>query len=79
METVNTILSIVQVIIALAVIVLILLQQSKHSGMSGVIGGGAETFFGKNKASGLDATLNRLTIVLSIVLCLLTLILNIVK
>ena len=79
MEILNTILSIVQVVLAVGVIVLILLQQSKRAGLSGAIGGGSETFFGKNKAGSLDAKLNRFTVIGTIVLCVLTLVLNIVK
>lgn len=79
METLNTIFSIVQVILAIAVTALILMQQGKRAGLSGAIGGGAETFFGKNKASAMDAKLNKITVVLVIILCVLTLVLNIVK
>jgi len=79
METLNTIFSIVQVILAVIVTVLILMQQGKRAGLSGAIGGGAETFFGKNKASAMDAKLNKLTVIFVIVLCVLTLVLNIVK
>lgn len=79
METLNIILSIVQVILAIGVVALILFQQSKRSGLSGVIGGGAETFFGKNKANGIDAKLNKYTVIAAIALCVVTLLLNIVK
>jgi preprotein translocase subunit SecG len=79
METLNTILSIIQVILAVGVTILILMQQGKRAGLSGAIGGGAETFFGKNKASSMDAKLNRITVVLAVVLCVTTLLLNIIK
>ena len=79
METLNTILSVIQVILAVGVTILILMQQGKRAGLSGAIGGGAETFFGKNKASSMDAKLNRITVVLAVVLCVTTLLLNIVK
>ena len=55
------------------------MQQGKRAGLSGAIGGGAETFFGKNKASSMDAKLNRITVVLAVVLCVTTLLLNIIK
>ncbi len=79
METLNTILTIIQVILALGVTALILMQQGKRAGLSGAIGGGAETFFGKNKANSMDAKLNKITIVLAIILCVTTLLLNIIK
>ena len=78
METLNLIISIVQVVLAIAVIFLVLLQQGKRAGPSGAISGGAETFFGKNKASSMDALLSRLTIILSILLGISTLALNLV-
>ena len=78
METLNLIISIVQVVLAIAVIFLVLLQQGKRTGLSGAISGGAETFFGKNKASSMDALLSRLTIILSILLGISTLALNLV-
>ena len=59
-------------------IVIILLQSAKSSGMSGTIAGGAETFFGKNKGRTIDAMLSKYTtfaaiafIVISVVLYLL--------
>lgn len=79
METLNTILSIIQVILAIGVILLIVFQQSKRSGLSGAIGGGSETFLGKNKSSRLDAKLNKYTVIVTVVLCVVTLLLNIVK
>ncbi|HHV97674.1 MAG TPA: preprotein translocase subunit SecG [Clostridiaceae bacterium] len=59
-------------------IVIVLLQSAKSSGMSGTIAGGAETFFGKNKGRTIDAMLSKYTtfaaiafIVISVVLYLL--------
>ena len=54
----------VLIVLSLAIIILILLQQSKSQGLSGAIAGGAETFFGKNKGRTLDAKLNKITKVL---------------
>lgn len=78
MEALNIIISIVQVILALAVTALVLMQQGKRAGLSGAISGGAETFFGKNKASSMDALLNKLTIILSILLVITTIALNLI-
>ncbi len=65
------------VIIILAAVVLtaaVLLQSSKNDRLSGVIAGGAETFFGKSKGKDADKKLNRLTIILSIVFVVLILV-----
>lgn len=57
------------VIIILAAVVLtaaVLLQSSKNDRLSGVIAGGADTFFGKSKGKDADKKLNRLTIILAV-------------
>ena len=79
METLNLIISIVQVVLAVAVIALVLLQQGKRACLSGAISGGAETFFGKNKASSMDTMLSRLTIIISVLLVVSTFALNFVR
>lgn len=59
-------LTVVHVILALILIAVVLLQSSKNAGLSGSISGGAETFFGKNKARTLDGMLSRATTVVAI-------------
>ena len=67
-----TVLTVLQVIIALVLIVTVLLQSSKSAGMSGQIAAGAETFFGKKKS--LDEKLSRLSAVFGALFLLITLI-----
>ena len=55
-----TILSIVQVIACLFLIVTILLQKAPSQGLSGAVSGQQETFFGSNKATGIEAILANL-------------------
>ena len=62
-----TFLSIVQVIACVFLIVTILLQKAPSQGMSGAITGGQETFFGSNKATGIEALLANLTKIFAIV------------
>ena len=54
MEVVRIILSVILGLDCLALIVLVLMQQGKTAGLSGAIAGGAETFFGKKKASSYE-------------------------
>ena len=54
MNVIRIILSIILGIDCLALIVLVLMQQGKAAGLSGAIAGGAETFFGKKKASSME-------------------------
>ena len=51
---------IVLMIVALVMIVTVLLQSSERSGL-GAVSGAAETFFGKNKAKGMEAKLALIT------------------
>lgn len=69
----HTLLITLLVIVSIALIVVVVLQSSKTTGLSGAISGGAETLFGKQKARGIDLVLHRLTVVLSIFFFVLTL------
>ena len=62
----QNILNVIHILISISIVVLVLSQQGKQPGMSGAIAGGAETFFGKNKARTVDAILKRITAGLAI-------------
>ncbi len=64
-------------VLALGIIVTILLQSGKSAGLSGVIAGGAESFFGKKK--GMDQLLGKLAAVFAIGFLVTSLLLSIVK
>ena len=61
MELAITIVSIVHILLSIALICLILLQSGKAAGLSGAIGGAADSFFGKNKGRTMDAMFSRFT------------------
>lgn len=66
-------------ILGIALIVIIMMQQSIRKGLSGAISGGAsETFYGKNKRKSKAKVLNRVTAALSTVFAVLVLSLYIV-
>ena len=65
---------IILIIAAIFLIVAVLLQHGKSHNLSGTIAGGAETFFGKTKASTLDEKLSKLTTIVAIVFCVLVLV-----
>ncbi len=77
MSTAALILSIVQALVCIFLIAVVLLQSGKSAGLSGAISGGAETFFGKNKARSMDAKLSRATMIACLVFVVITLVLNI--
>ncbi len=68
--------SILQLITDIFLIVVILFQSGKRSGLSGAIAGGADTFMSRNKAKTWDAKLAKMTKWVAIVFVLLTLVLN---
>ena len=49
------------ILVSLAIIAVVLLQQGRRAGISGAISGGADTFLSKSKARTADAKLSRLT------------------
>lgn len=55
---------------SLILIASVLLQEGKSAGMSGTVAGGAESLFGKHKAKGLQALLQKITVISSIVFML---------
>ena len=77
MEVLHTILTIVQVILAVGLVVIVTLQSGKSAGLSGAIAGGAETFLSKGKAKTLDAKLAKATKWFSLVFVVLTLVLTV--
>ena len=60
MSTVQVIVGIPLLIAAVVMVITVLLQSSERSGI-GAVSGAAETFFGKNKARGMEAKLAFLT------------------
>ena len=68
--------AIVQLILAIALVAVVLLQQSRRQGLSGAISGAADTFFSKNKSKNLDSLLVKLTAVVATVFIIVTLVLN---
>ena len=49
MTALQYVLAILVIIVSVIITALVMLQESKQQGLSGAIGGAAETFFGKNK------------------------------
>ena len=77
MSAVTIIIDIVLIIVAIILILTVLMQQGQRQGL-GAIGGGAETFFGKNKAKSYEGKLATLTKVCAIVFIVLAMVATIV-
>jgi preprotein translocase subunit SecG len=76
---VYTFLVAVEILLAVMLITVIMLQPSKADGLKGFITGNKETFFSKNKSRTREVVLERLTIAFSILFAALTLVLNIMS
>ena len=60
MTALSIIIDIVLILISIVLIVTVLMQEGQRQGL-GAIGGGAETFFGKNKAKSMEGKLQKYT------------------
>ena len=67
---------ILQLIAALALILIVLFQSGKSQGLSGTIGGIADSYMAKSKAKSLDAKLAKATKWVGAVFIVLTLVIN---
>ncbi|MBC8596562.1 preprotein translocase subunit SecG [Oscillospiraceae bacterium NSJ-50] len=74
----KNVLIVVQIIVSLVLTTVVLMQSGKEAGLSGSIAGGAETFFGKNKARTIDGMLSRLTTVLAILFIVISFVLSLI-
>ena len=74
----SLVLTIIQVLSALFLIAVVLLQSGKNAGLSGAIAGVADTFMTKNKAHSLDAKLAKATKWVAAVFIILTFVLNLI-
>ena len=75
MSVAVTIVSVLQVLCGLAIIAAVLIQSGKHAGLSGAIGGVADSFLARNQAKTVDAKLARATKWIGAAFLLLTLVL----
>lgn len=69
-------LTILFVIVSLALVVLVLMQEGKSAGLTGSINGMADTYWGKNKGRSLEGKLVKITRILVIVFFVLAIVLN---
>lgn len=73
------VLTIIQLLTSLFLILVVLFQSGKRSGLSGSISGAADTFMTKQKATTLDGKLAKATKWVGLSFALLTLILNLMQ
>lgn len=75
MDILKIVLAAIYVVLCVALVIIVLFQNSKQQGLSGAIAGTAETFFGKNKGRTIDAKLKKWTAIGAVVFLVLSLVL----
>ncbi|MCI9065035.1 MAG: preprotein translocase subunit SecG [Lachnospiraceae bacterium] len=75
MEVLRIILTVVYILICVALVVLVLMQEGKSAGL-GAISGAAETYWGKNKGRSMEGKLVRITTGLAVGFMLIAIVLN---
>lgn len=76
MAVLRTILTIIYILVCVALVVIVLMQEGKQAGLAGSISGAAETYWGKNKGRSMEGALEKATRFLCIAFILLSVILN---
>ena len=75
MDVLHIILTIIQVICAVGLVVIVMLQTGKN-GLSGAITGSSEGFMARNKGASKEAQMAKLTKIIAAVFLVLTFVLN---
>ena len=72
----RTILTVIFIIVCIALVVLVMSQESKSSGLTGTVSGMADTYWGKNKGRSMEGRLVMITKVLAVSFVVLAIVLN---
>ena len=64
------------ILVCIAITIIVLMQESKQTGLSGAISGAADTYWGKNKGRSMEGNLEKWTKILMVVFFFLAVILN---
>lgn len=76
MAVLKGIVTVIYVLVCIALVVVVLMQEGKSAGLSGAINGVADTYWGKNKGRSMEGALEKITKVLALVFILLSIVLN---
>lgn len=72
MGVISYIFGAILILISIILIIVVLLQEGKSAGLSGAIGGGADSFLGKSKGHSLSAKLSKITKVCAVIFFILS-------
>ena len=76
MAVLRVIVTVLYVLICVALVAVVLFQESKTQGLSGSINGVAETYWGKNKGRSMEGALEKGTKILAALFIVLSVVLN---
>ena len=76
MAVLRGIVTVLYVLICIALVIIVLFQESKSQGLSGSINGIAETYWGKNKGRSMEGALEKGTKLLAVLFIVLSVVLN---
>nr|WP_330392369.1 preprotein translocase subunit SecG [Anaerocolumna aminovalerica] len=76
MDILKVIVTVVYVLICIALVIVVLMQEGKSAGLGAIGGGTSETYWGKNKGRSMEGALEKFTKALAIAFILLSVILN---
>lgn len=76
LETIRAIATVVYILVCIALIVVVLMQEGKSAGLTGAISGMSDTYWGKNKGRSMEGTLERATTILAAVFIIFSIVLN---
>ncbi len=77
MDAIQIVLGVAILLISVALVFLVILQQSQRTGLNSTIGGGSDTFLAKNKSRTAEARLARFTKILTVLFFVLIIVANI--
>ena len=72
----RTIATVIFIVLCIALVILVMLQESKNTGLTGTVSGMADTYWGKNKGRSMEGTLVKVTKILGVLFFVLALVLN---
>ena len=72
----RTIATVIFIVLCIALVILVMLQESKNTGLTGTVSGMADTYWGKNKGRSMEGKLVKWTTVLAVIFFVLTFVLN---
>lgn len=76
LETIRAITTVVYILICIALIVIVLMQEGKSAGLTGAISGVSETYWSRNKGRSAEGALEKVTTILAVLFIILSIVLN---